>query len=103
MNLQKDRLVDQHHLLQHKNKLHLLQELSKENRADIQQLKKKTETHELKLAPTSSNLPRSPWQLHSDFDTYPLFKSQHNKDSHLSKFRSLLDNLTLQGEDLQSI
>ena len=61
MNLQKDRLEDQHHLLQHKNKLHLLQELSKENKADIQQLKKKTETHELKLVPTSSNLPRSPW------------------------------------------
>ena len=47
MNLQKDRLEDHHDLLQHKNKLHLLQELSKENRADIQQLKKKIETHEI--------------------------------------------------------
>ena len=72
-------------------------------REAIQQLKKKTETHELKLAPTTSNLPKSPWQLHSDSDTYPLLKSQHNKDSHFSKFRSILDNITLQGDDLQSI
>ena len=69
----------------------MLQQTSKENRNEIQQLKKKTETHELKLAPTSSHLPRTPWQLHSDSDTYPILKSMNNKDSHFSKFRTLIE------------
>ena len=101
--LQQDMLEDQHHLLKQKNQLNILQQTTKENKDAINLLRKKTETHELKLAPTSSTIPRSPWQLHSDSDTYPLLKSTNDKNSHFSKFRSLLERLTLQGDNLQDV
>ena len=57
----------------------------------------------MKLAPTSAHIPRSPWQLQSDTDTYPLLKSINNKESHFSKFRNSLENINLQGDDLHDI
>ena len=79
--LQKVRLDNQHYLVNHKIQLTILQQASKEQRNEIQELERKTETHELKLAPTSSHIPTSPWQFHSDTNTYPILKSMSNKDS----------------------
>ena len=77
--IQKGRIEDQHHLLKHKNLITMLQQASKDSRLEIQQLKKKIETRKLKLAPTSSTIPRSSWQFHYDSDTYPILKSMNNK------------------------
>ena len=98
----KDVTENTFHLRTQKEKLANLQAKTQEQQQEINQLKKMTDTHAIKLRP-SSYTPSSPWQLHSDNETYPILNSTDSKYNHFAKFRSYLEDLELQGDNLKDI
>ena len=66
-------------------------------------MRKITDLHAIKLAPTSTIQSKSPWQLHSDIEQYPILRSTDSKYNHFAKFRTYLQDLELQGDDLRDI
>ena len=71
------------------------------NKVDITDLKRKVESHGLKINAANSYGNGGSWLLKSDEDVYPILKK--DKTNHWSKYNANLKDIKLEGDSLQQL
>ena len=93
--------INDKHILNNRNSLNILSSNMSDQQRDNRDILKRLEAHEIKLN-ARGTVNAKPWAKHSDIEKYPILQV-YETNTHFSKLAPLLENIKLQGDDLNSI